>query len=752
MYIFRLFAVLSMLTLSSTIVIAFDTLHQAYSYSQLIEEQPQPDIKNAVNLLYTGLHRKQELSRINIFLSHFGLYKPAKLWSIGNFKNILISTVKQREQEGYNGKFVVKITALPETKCIVFGPVSTQFHSLVRDLLELKRQQIINENLQIIQPNCYVIFNGNTINGGPYSIETLTLILTLITKNPQTVIYIKGQQEDNSYWKNYQLKRELQIKATRLSDEQIPLGRFINRFFNTLPAAVYISTLNPEEGLIEISYFSRSEKESYSALCADKLRKVSPGILEVCSINQNKVSTAPPVKAIVKAETRFITLEQYTGLTLIEPDKGATAWSVLSSPTRYYQEQYNFTYDAFAVVTIGEKLGDSTITHYYQDTRELLGFKKGSTYQLLTGQHAKHTVPLADEKNPIIVGCTLDFTKGLSTQSKQIRTGLTLRINKQNEEGGVNGRPIQIIYMNDEYTPERARKNVEDFIKTYKSTLILSPPGSATLEAYVDLVKNNKLFVFFPVTGVPLFRKPELTNLVHWTASYVDEGQAVTAYSITHSSLLSLAFLYQNDLYGRSALEGARKALQKAGVKTVLELPYSRNTAQFKETIDKIKTSSAEAIGFFSTALATTEFIRQAGVELLNNKKLFSVSDLSENSFKKFIHQKGLSVTLSNFVPNPHTSTLPIVEECRTRAQETGGVDLDTFVLNSYINADLFIYILQQIKGPITHEAIHKAIASIKNKSHKGLELNYNKLTQELSRTLWLDTGEDKWIKQTMLN
>lgn len=752
MYIYRWFTVLTILSLLSNKTLAFETLSQAQSYSQLIEEQPEPDIKNAVNLLYTKAHRKQELSLVNIFLNHFGLYRPAKLWSIDSFKKILTATVKQREQEGYNGKFIVKITAVPGTQCFIFGPLSTQFHSLVRDLLELKRQHIINDNLEITKPNNYLIFTGNIINGGPYSLETLTLVLALMAKNPQTVLYVKGQQEENSYWQNYQLKRELQIKASRLSDEHVPLSRFINRLFNTLPLAVYLGTLNPQEGLVEISYFSRADKQSYSAACASELQKVSPGTLQVCTLNPNTLAKPLPVKAVIKAETRFITLDQYTGLALIEPDKGSTAWSILSSPTRFYREQYGFTYDGFTVVTIGKKLNDSTITNYYQDTRELLGFKKGNTYQLLTGQQIKHTTPLSAQDDPIIVGCTLDFTKGLSDQSKQIRAGLTLRINKQNEEGGINGRPIQIIYMNDDYTPERARKNVEHFIKTYKSTLILSSPGSATLEAYLDLVKNNKVFVFFPVTGVPLFRTPELTNIVHWIASYKAEGEAVTQYAIANSSALSLAFLYQNDLYGKSALAGAQKALQKAGIKRVLELPYSRNTVQFKEIIDKIKASSAEAIGFFSTSLATQEFIRQAGVELLSNKKLFGISDLSENSFQKFISQKGLSVAFSNFVPNPDKSTLPIAEECRAQSQEAGGIDLDTFVLNGYINADLFIYILQQIKGPITHEKIHQVIASIKDKTHKGLTLNYNKLTQELSNALWLDTGEDKWIKQNIFD
>lgn len=88
------------------------------------------------------------------------------------------------------------------------------------------------------------------------------------------------------------------------------------------------------------------------------------------------------------------------------------------------------------------------------------------------------------------------------------------------------------------------------------------------------------------------------------------------------------------------------------------------------------------------------------------------------------------------------------MRECRTLAQQTGGINLDVFVLQGYLSADLFISILQKIKGALTHEKIHEVIASFKQQLYKGLMLNYNPQTQELSNKLWLDTGQSQWIEQ----
>ncbi len=91
-----------------------------------------------------------------------------------------------------------------------------------------------------------------------------------------------------------------------------------------------------------------------------------------------------------------------------------------------------------------------------------------------------------------------------------MKIGISMCINNQNEKGGIDGRRIDVVFMDNEYSPEKARQNVEEFIKKYKSTLFLCNLGSPTLQAYLDLVRKNAIFIFFPVTGAPLFRKPDL--------------------------------------------------------------------------------------------------------------------------------------------------------------------------------------------------------------------------------------------------
>lgn len=728
---------------------AFQNLTNAKAYADAHAEYPKLVGNNIIDPDYSAVYKEMRPTLAQRTLRRFG--KQIKsLWSAETFKKLLIKSVHERENNGYWGRFVLKAMARAyQSKAVIFGALAGDFHSLIRDLEELKRLSIINDNLEVINSNYYIIFNGNIANGSPYILETLTLIMELLDKNPAQVIFIRGKYEDRLYWKNYDLKKELQAKLISISREPIPLSRYLARFFDTLPLALYIDIYGPEKNMIRVSYFGRENTEIEEMSCIATTSLDSERKISFCQPS-GKVKTAPLIKAIIKGETRLTSYANHLGLALLEPDKGITAWSTFSAPTKIYQEYFDFYYDAFVIVDLKDPISNSTITSYYQDSRDQRGFHKSLSYNIVSGQKIEDiTNAKIAQGEPIIVGSTMDFTKSSKDQGKQGRAGITLRINQQNQNGGINGRPIQVVYMDDEYTPSYARRNILEFIEKYKSSLILAPLGSPTLESYFDLVKEKKVFVFFPLTGAPFFRRPDVTNIVHWTASYDAEGKAVTEYTIKEKAPNLVAFFYQDDAFGKGALIGGHAAAKAANI-PVLDVPYARNTTDFKEAIDKIMRAQAGSIGFFSTSIAATEFIRQAKVERLTDKVLFGISYLSEEAFKKFLHQKGLDMNISNFSPNIHNSKLPFMLEAKELAEAEGDLIFDTFLVEGYLCADLFIYILNQISGEITHEKIHEVIKSIKNVNYKGITLNYNPDKQELFNKLWIDNGQPDWIEKTI--
>ncbi len=348
--------------------------------------------------------------------------------------------------------------------------------------------------------------------------------------------------------------------------------------------------------------------------------------------------------------------------------------------------------------------------------------------------------------NNLLFGCTLDLSRGLGIFGNQWKNGIMIGLTKLREMEGINGQMPEIIFLDDEYTPKKARKNVERFLNEYKIDILFSPTGSPTLEKYLDLVENQQILVLLPGTGAPIFRKPNLKYMIHFRPSYVNEGEVLASYALEHFNPKKVVIFYQDDAFGKGPLQGAQEVLRMSGNIEIIPIPYLRNTLSFNEQAEKIKQTNPDTIIFSSIPLAARELMKRIGITYFTERNLLAISDFGEAVFRKFNKAKGLGFIVVNVTPNPETSDLEMVKEYREMAKENN-IAIDMISLEGYINVNILVYIIKQIKGTITKEKIIKVAEGIENYNLKGLMLNFNPQTRELSNKLWLDTGKKKWEK-----
>ncbi len=344
----------------------------------------------------------------------------------------------------------------------------------------------------------------------------------------------------------------------------------------------------------------------------------------------------------------------------------------------------------------------------------------------------------------LLFGCTLDLSRGLGIFGSQWKKGIMIGLQKLQELGGINGQIPKIIFLDDKYTPKKARENVEQFLNEYKIDILFSPTGSPTLEKYLDLVEKQQILVLFPGTGAPIFRKPDLKYMIHFRPSYVNEGKILARYALEHFNPKRVAIFYQDDAFGKGPLHGAQEVLGKSGNIEIIPVPYARNTLSFSGQAKKITQINPDTIIFSSIPLAARELMKRIGITHFTERNLLGISDFGEAVFRKFNKEKGLGFIIVNVTPNPETSDLEIVKEYREMAKKNN-VAIDMISLEGYINSNILVHILKQIKGAITKEKIIEIAENIKNYNLNGLILNFNPQTRELSNKLWLDTGKEEW-------
>ncbi len=781
------------------VVAEFNTITELVAYTKKLPEFPEDEYVDPYKPHYTQLHHRLEPSLIDSMLSTLGL-KPSILYN--DIKDRLQKMISTRELHGYYGDFVQKFYIDVETKWYIWGALHGAFHSLVRGLNELKSQGVIDDNLRIVKNRFNFVFNGNTLNYSPYQLETLYVLLRLMEINPEQVFILKGKFEDAQNWRKTNLKQELVARLVDVEDE-IPLERELNQLFNTLPLALYL--VSTDLDVVRLSFYEKHPliKEELWGSFLNKKMSESKKIKNILPSREKVNMRAHISSHDVQQFPYKIDSVTYKRVGDIH------GWSLFSSPIRLFKEMFSFDEDIAIVLTTGKFFSNWHIELYQQSIMNPKGFIRSRGFNIASGkevftanqeehiQDLRQKIELAQleqkrlkkacgerqkevidiskkddadipakkkeeagmkaqapsemalQDSVLIVGNTTDFSKGSKDWSKLLKKGLELPVEIANRQDGIDGKLIHLVFLDDEYNPELARKNILKLLNDFKTDIVLGAKGTSTLAAYIDLVKEKKILSAFPNTGG--FRDPDIPYLLHLRASYDDEGQAVAQYALNVAKKktrdMRFAFFYQKDDYGKDLLEGAKKVLQKAGYKSFLEVPYETHLADLSDQVKLLKDFDPDIIAFFSLPDQTQKIMRQLGVSYLLDKTLLGNDRLGQHSFRDFLVDRGLVVVIPQIVPNPNTSDLQIAQEFRVHARRYN-VPIDTVSFEAYIAAALFIELLRELKEPFTKEGFVKVFESLRDYDFKGLKLTFDPLTRQLLHTVWINVGTDVWVKE----
>ncbi len=343
----------------------------------------------------------------------------------------------------------------------------------------------------------------------------------------------------------------------------------------------------------------------------------------------------------------------------------------------------------------------------------------------------------SDSKTTITLGSSLDLSKSAKGLGIPFKTGMSLKVHEQNRAGGIHGKRAHIIFLDDAYRPALAEKNIETFLSVDHTPFILAPVGSPTLAASLDLIEQKKILVLFPQSGSLLFRKPLLTHVINFRASFHDEGRLLTEFVIEKYRSKKFVFFYQDDEFGTGVLEGAKDALKTMKNTQATEVGYQANTTSFESLATKIKEANPDAIGLFATGPAVLQLIRDLGVEFLANKILFAVSSVGDAVTKKVLQERGISLIMGQVVPDLTTSTLPIVVEYR-KELAAQGLKEDVFGLEAYINTSLTFNAMNSVSEPITMSKLIEHFEQMKQYEYKGLTLTFDPKSRSLGQNMWI--------------
>ena len=198
---------------------------------------------------------------------------------------------------------------------------------------------------------------------------------------------------------------------------------------------------------------------------------------------------------------------------------------------------------------------------------------------------------------------------------------------KVNAEGGINGRMIKFITLDDGYSPPKTVEQTRKLVEREKVLLVFQPLGTPTNSAIHRYMNKKKVPHLFVATGATKWGQPKKYPwTMGWQPNYQTEAGIYGKYILKNVKNPKIAILYQNDDYGKDYVKGLRDVLgAKAGKMIVKALPYEVTSPTVDAQIVQLKNSGANVFLNVTTPKFAVQAIKKVHdlgwkpVHFLNN-------------------------------------------------------------------------------------------------------------------------------------
>jgi branched-chain amino acid transport system substrate-binding protein len=322
----------------------------------------------------------------------------------------------------------------------------------------------------------------------------------------------------------------------------------------------------------------------------------------------------------------------------------------------------------------------------------------------------------------IKVGQTVPFSGPASAYASIGKTQAAY-IKMINDQGGVNGRKINLIQYDDAYSPPKAVEQVRKLVESDEVLLtfqIIGTPSNAAVQKYLNSKKVPQLFA---ATGASKFTDPKnFPWTMGFNPNYFVEGRIYGQYILKNHPTAKIGILYQNDDLGKDYLNGIKAGLgDKAASMVVAEASYEVSDPTVDSQILKIKDAGADLFFSATTPKQAAQAIKKIA-EL--GWKPVQIVDINATSVGAVMKPAGLDaakgVISVNYGKDPLDPTwkddagMKKYFEFMAKYYPEGDKD-SNFNTYGFSTAQLLVHVLKQCGDDLTRENVMKQASSLKN-------------------------------------
>lgn len=209
-----------------------------------------------------------------------------------------------------------------------------------------------------------------------------------------------------------------------------------------------------------------------------------------------------------------------------------------------------------------------------------------------TGAFAQQGV----SKNEIVLGSIQDLSGPLAGYGKQARLGMMLRVDEINEQGGIAGRKIKILFEDSGYDPKKAVLAAQKLVNQDKIFMMVGHIGTAQNNAAMPVQFEKNVINFFPITAAREMYEPFHKLKYSYAVPYFEQMRIAVPRLAKEKNATKVCTIYQDDEFGLEVFRGAETGLKAAGMDFVEKTTYKRGATDFSSQVAKMKAANCEMV------------------------------------------------------------------------------------------------------------------------------------------------------------
>lgn len=197
--------------------------------------------------------------------------------------------------------------------------------------------------------------------------------------------------------------------------------------------------------------------------------------------------------------------------------------------------------------------------------------------------------------------------------------GATIAIEEANAAGGINGRKIEWVSLDDESSPPKGIAGYKRLVDQEKVFAVLGPAASAVGQAMLPVLKASRTPTFISIFSTPVVTEPPMKSVFR-TGPMNDrqQGIAIANYVVDELKGKRIAIIRQSDEYGKRGGDSVEAQLKKRNANIVATEVFNISDSDFSAQLGKIGAAQADVLvvyGYPNPSAIVTRQAKQLGLK-----------------------------------------------------------------------------------------------------------------------------------------